>query len=95
MFSEAEVTSVRQRPVREEMAEVPSEEEVLEAVMKMKNGKAAGESGILSEMVKPSLLLCVRCGAWIAIFILHYSHSHRGQPSPAPLDVFACSSGCL
>ncbi len=52
MFSEAEVTSVWQRPVREEMAEVPSEEEVLEAVMKMKNGKTAGESEILSEMVK-------------------------------------------
>ena len=46
------VDSVRQRPVKEEMAEPPREEEMLGAVLKLKNGKAARESGILSEMVK-------------------------------------------
>ena len=34
------------------MADPPSKEELLEAVMKMKNGKAGGESGVLPEMVK-------------------------------------------
>ena len=34
------------------MAEVPSEEELLSAVGKMRNGKAGGKSGILPEMVK-------------------------------------------
>ena len=52
VISEVEVASVRQRQVIEEMAEALSEEEVLDAVMRMGNGKAAGETGILSEMVK-------------------------------------------
>ena len=34
------------------MAEVPSEEEVMNAVGKLRNGKAGGESRILPEMVK-------------------------------------------
>ena len=34
------------------MEDVPSEEELLCAVGKLKNGKAGGESGILPEMVK-------------------------------------------
>ena len=33
------------------MAEPPTEKELLGAVMKLKNGKAAGESGIPLEMV--------------------------------------------
>ena len=43
---------VRQRPPRPEMAEVPSEEELMSAVGKMRNGKAGVQSGILPEMVK-------------------------------------------
>ncbi len=34
------------------MAELPSEGELLSAVANLRNGKAAGESGILPEMVK-------------------------------------------
>ena len=52
LFTEDEVDCVRHRQVREEMAEPPNEEELLDAVMKLRNGKAAGESGILPEMVK-------------------------------------------
>ena len=52
VFSDSDYESVRQRLEREEMAEPPSKEELLEAVMKLKNEKAAGESGILPEMVK-------------------------------------------
>ncbi len=43
---------VKQRPVRAEIAEAPTEEEFLDAVAKLRNGKAAGESVILPEMVK-------------------------------------------
>ena len=51
-FDVEELRKVRQRPTRSEMAEVPSEEELLSAVGKMKNGKSSGESGILPEMIK-------------------------------------------
>ena len=51
-FDVEELRKVRQRPPRSEMAEVPSEEELMSAVGKMKNGKAGGESGVLPEMVK-------------------------------------------
>ena len=46
-FDVEELKKVRQRPPRPEMAEVPSEEELLSAVGKMRNGKAGGKSGIL------------------------------------------------
>ena len=52
-----EVKSVRLRPVREKTVKPPCEEELLEAVMKLKSGKAAGESGILPEMVKSTCVL--------------------------------------
>ena len=51
-FDMKELSRVRQRPTRSEMTEVPSEEEVMNAVGKLRNGKAGGESGILPEMVK-------------------------------------------
>ena len=43
---------VRQRPIRPEMEELPSITELCDAIGKLRNGKAAGESGILPEMVK-------------------------------------------
>ena len=43
---------VDQRPVRHHMAEIPSMAEVMEAVKKLKCGKAAGSNGIAPEMVK-------------------------------------------
>ena len=51
-FDVEELRKVRQRSPRPEMAELPSEEELQNAVLKLKNGKAGGESGILPEMVK-------------------------------------------
>ena len=44
--------SVEQHPLRNEMAEPPSEEEVIEALGKLKNNKAPGKNDILPEMVE-------------------------------------------
>lgn len=52
MFDGGEVERERQRPVKDDMADPPTEEELLAAVAKLKSGKAAGKSGILPEMVK-------------------------------------------
>ena len=67
-FSAEELGKVRQRSTRTDMAELPSEEELLSAVGKMKRGKASGESGILPEMVRaaccePDFMsrACARC----------------------------------
>ena len=54
-FDMEELSRVRQRPTRSELTEVPSEEEVMNAVAKLRNGKAGGESGILPEMVKAAV----------------------------------------
>ena len=43
---------VMQRPLKPHMAEPPTKEELVEAVGKLKSGKAGGSSGILPEMVK-------------------------------------------
>ena len=51
-FEVDEITKLQQRPVKEELANPPSRQEIWEAVGKMKNGKAGGESGILPEMLK-------------------------------------------
>ena len=51
-FDMEELSRVRQRLTGSEMAEVPSEEEVMNAIGKLRNRKAAEESGILPEMVK-------------------------------------------
>ena len=51
-FDVAELEQVRQRRERPEMADPPTEEEVVQALGKLRSGKAAGESGILPEMVK-------------------------------------------
>lgn len=42
---------MRQRPMWCKMAEVSSEEVLLNAIEKMRNGKARGKSGIFPEMV--------------------------------------------
>ena len=51
-FSLDELELVRQRPVRVDLTEPPSEEELERAIGKLRSGKAGGESGILPEMVK-------------------------------------------
>ena len=43
-FDMEELSRVRQRPTRSEMTEVPSEEEMMNAVGKLRNGKAGGEN---------------------------------------------------
>ena len=47
-----EIEQARQQPTRTEMAEPPSSVELKNAIMKLRTGKAAGQSGILLEMVK-------------------------------------------
>ena len=51
-FDVEELRNMRQRPPRPELAEVPSVEELLGAMGKLRNRKAGGESGILPEKVK-------------------------------------------
>jgi len=51
-FDEEEIKKARQQPLRANLEEPPSEEELLIAIRKLKSGKAAGQSGILPEMVK-------------------------------------------
>ena len=51
-FNVNEIMKARQRPVRHQLAELPTMEELMQAIGKVKNGKAAGSSGILPEMIK-------------------------------------------
>lgn len=51
-FSEAEIMKARQRPMRHQLADKPSMDELTSAIGRLKNGKAGGLSGILPEMVK-------------------------------------------
>ena len=52
VFEVDEFAKLWQRPVREELANPPSKQEIQEAIGKMKNGKAGAELGILPEMLK-------------------------------------------
>ena len=51
-FVAEEVESVRQKEARADLASIPSQLGVTEALGKLKNGKAAGTSCILPEMLK-------------------------------------------
>ena len=51
-FDKYELDKVEQRPLRSEMDDLPTREELEKAVGKLKNGKAGGNSKILPEMVK-------------------------------------------
>jgi len=53
---ESILDEVRQRTIREDMAETPNEEEIAKALKRAKDGKAAGDSGVPVGMVKA--LLC-------------------------------------
>ena len=52
------LNGVRQREVRPGIAAPPTMDEVMEAVGKLKNGKAGGNSGILPEMLKAGCRDC-------------------------------------
>ena len=47
---------VTQRQLKPEMSELPTEEELSNAIEKAKNGRAGGESSILPEMVKAACI---------------------------------------
>lgn len=51
-FDETLLETAKQRPVRQQMDDPPSREELERAVRKLKRGKAGGSSGILPEMVR-------------------------------------------
>ena len=51
-FDPTEVNSIRQWDFRDDLANPPTPDEVLKALSHLFNGKAAGKSGILPEMVK-------------------------------------------
>ena len=53
--SEVDMTvfnTLQQRTVAQELAELPTEDEIAEAVSHLRNNKAPGQSGILPEMVR-------------------------------------------
>lgn len=56
------VEFVKQKPVRDELKEPPTDEEVLEALGMLKVKKAGGKNGLLQEMVKS-------CGAALIEYI--------------------------
>ncbi len=51
-YSSSGIDSLRVRPVRDELADLPTEEDLARAVARLCNNKAPGESGILPEMVR-------------------------------------------
>jgi hypothetical protein len=55
-FDVEELGRVKQRPLRPEMAELPTKGEILKAIEKMASGKAGGESCILPEIVKAACI---------------------------------------
>ena len=67
-----ELRKVGQRPIRPQMDDLPTMEELEQAVGKLRSGKAGGGSGILPEMVKSAccdsdfldLLLDLVCTVW-------------------------------
>ena len=61
--AESVIQSAEQRPVREELAQPPVVDGVMEALDKLKGNKAGGKTGILPEMLK-----C--CGAVMMEYIL-------------------------
>ena len=52
MYNADVLDGVSQQPVLEELADIPTYTEIQNAIRELANGKAAGESGILPEMVK-------------------------------------------
>ena len=62
------IEEVEGYPERSELADPPTEEEVVEALRKMKVGKAGGKSGILPEMVRG-------CAGQLMDFILDMFHT--------------------
>ena len=48
----SELEAIRQRPVMEELGQLPNTEEVIVALKLVRNGKAPGNYNILPEMVK-------------------------------------------
>ena len=60
---ESAIRATKQYPLRNDLKVPPTEDEVLEALGKLKEKKAAGKNGILPEMVKG-------CGGWMMEYIL-------------------------
>ena len=58
-FDEQEIRKARQRPTRQSLDDPPTADELLSAIGKLKPGKAAGQSGILPEMVQAASEDCV------------------------------------
>ena len=63
--------------MRPQLAELPSLEELVEAVGKLKNSKAGGNSGILPEMVK---VACKDPDIWTDCSVLSIQHGERSVP---------------
>ena len=51
-YDEKEMDLLRQREVDESLGKMPKAEEIVKALVKLKNGKAAGNTNIHREMLK-------------------------------------------
>jgi len=62
------VDAAEQHPEQTDLGDPPSEEEVMEAIVKLRGGRAGGKNGILPEMVKG-------CGGEMMDYILDLFHT--------------------
>ena len=77
LFDWDEVNSVKQRVVREKMAEPPTEEELLEAVVQLRNGKDVWKEGMVPADWSDAVLIPIpnkgdlsQCDNWRGIALL-------------------------
>ena len=63
-YVESAIESVHQYPVREDMSELPTEDEDFDALSSLKGGKAEGKNGILPE-------IATTCGVEMMDHIVH------------------------
>ena len=94
----ADVLDVSQQPVSEELADIHTETEIENAIRVLANGKAAGESGILPEMVKaggPPLvnaLVSLLRSVWKEECVLRNSVNCNLAPIPKKGDLRLCDN---
>ena len=77
-FEVTELERTRQRPVRKELADKPTMEELVAAIAKLQGGKAGGSSRILPEMVKAGC--CKEEFLDIVLDLVHTVWEEQGVP---------------
>ena len=90
--------SLRVRPVRNDLADVPTEDELARAIARLSNNKAAGESGILPEMVQhagpafATSLFSLVCEVWKEASVPQAWRDAELVPIPKKGDLSNCDN---